>query len=325
MVKPLRKIDIKKVVSLLGTVIMIVSLYFVVMRIIEMRDGIDLTVLANVWVLIPLLLVVLAESTAVLFTSENFRKIVAGISGINISRPIAIKAYNNANIYKYIPGGVMLLIGRNQMAIETDELKHSKVALATVLEGALWIVSALILSSVFSLDYVLHYIRQLEFQYTELILGAALLAVLLVIFILFRFRHKLFGDTFDIKNETKGLRITALIKRFPVMLVIVSFWGFSFMTTMAILGQPITFSLGITIAGLYIMSWLIGFLTPGAPGGLGIREIVLLMFLGATIYEGLLLSAIVIHRAIQVVSDLVAFAIAHSYAYKKAHNKQVET
>jgi len=317
MVKQLRKIDIKKLASLLGTVLMIVSLYFVVTRIIEMRDGIDLAVLASAWVLIPLLLVVFAESAVVLFTSENFRKIVVGISGINISRPVAIKAYNNANIYKYIPGGVMLLIGRNQMAIETDELRHSKVALATVLEGALWVVSALVLSSVFSLDYVVHYIRQLDFQYAELIFGTAVVVVLFVIFFLYRFRYKLFGDTFDIKNETKGLRISALLKRFPVMLVIVSFWGFSFMTTLAILGQPITFSLGITIAGLYIMSWLIGFLTPGAPGGLGIREIVLLMFLGTTIYEGFLLSAIVIHRAIQVVSDLIAFGIARSYAYKK--------
>lgn len=317
----LRKIDIKNVVSFAGTVLMIVSLYFVIMRIIEMQDDIDLSILANAWVLIPLLLVVLAESLVIIFTSENFRKIVSGISGINVSRPLAIKVYNTANIYKYIPGGVMLLIGRNRMAVETEGLGHGKVALATLLEGVMWIISALILSSIFALDYTLHYIRQLEFQYAGLIIGAAVLVLLIAIPILYRFRHKLLKDTLDIKSETEGIRVTALLKRLPVMLLIVCFWGFSFLATMTILGQPITLYLGITIAGLYIMSWVIGFLTPGAPGGLGIREIVLLMFLSATVYEGLLLSAIVIHRAIQVIGDLVAYAIAWSYAHIKGKRK----
>jgi len=303
---------------------MVIALYFVVTRIIEMRGDIDFSVLASVWVLLPLLLIVLAESVAVLFTSDNFRKIVESLSGVKISKPVGIRAYNNANIYKYIPGGVMLVIGRNQMAIETDGLGHTKVALGTVVEGVLWVVAALVLSSAFALDYVLHYIRLIEFEYLGFILGAAVLILLLVIFILYRFRHKIFSDTIDIESDAKGLRMTALLKRFPVMLLIVCFWGFSFMTTVAVLGQPMTISLGITIAGLYIMSWVIGFLTPGAPGGLGIRELVLLMFLGATIYEGLLLSAIVIHRAIQVLGDVVAFGIAAGYARFSRNTKNTD-
>ena len=313
----LKKIDVKKIASLLGTVLMFVALYFVVMRIIEMRDNIDLSILANLWVLIPLLLLILWESLVMIFTSENFRRIVMSISGVKVSKPIAIKAYNNGNIYKYIPSGVMLLLGRNQMATKTEGLSHGKVALATILEGIIWIVCALILASVFALDYVVYYIRQLEIEYLGVIVTAVALIVLLVILLIYRFRHKLLGDMLDIKSETQGLRMTGLLRRLPLMLLIVTFWSLSFMTTMAILGQPLTLYLGIKIAGLYIMSWLIGFITPGAPGGLGIREIVLLMFLGATVYDGILLSAIVIHRLIQVISDVVAFGIARCYAYIK--------
>ena len=312
------KFDVKKLVSLLGTLVMGIALYFVITRIIEMRDDIDFTVFANLWVLLPLLLLVLWESLIIIFTSENFRKLVVSISGVEVSRPAAIKAYNNGNIYKYIPSGVMLLLGRNQMAVETKGLKHRKVAFTTILEGAMWIVCALILSAVLALDYVVHYVRQLDLQYLGVAIGTIVPILLVLLFLLYRFRNKLFGDTFDLKSEIEGLKVTAVLKRLPVMLLIVGVWGSSFLVTMAILGQPLTLYVGVAIVGLYIMSWLIGFITPGAPGGLGIRELILLMFLGATVYEGLLLSAIVIHRGVQIAGDIVAFGIARGYYYLKS-------
>ncbi|MCL2427559.1 MAG: hypothetical protein FWD05_14645, partial [Oscillospiraceae bacterium] len=112
--------------------------------------------------------------------------------------------------------------------------------------------------------------------------------------------------------------------RLATMLVIVNFWGVSFLATMTILGQPFSLNLGVTIIGIFIMSWLIGFLTPGAPSGLGIREIVLLMFLSGIVYEDILLSAIIIHRLLQVCGDIVAYGIAWSYARIKLKDELSE-
>jgi len=307
-----RKFDLKKIASLAGTILMIASLFFISMRLVDMRGDLDLSTLASPWVLFPLLLVVFGESITVILASVNFRNLVADVSGIIVSRPSAIKVYNSANMYKYIPGGVMYVIGRNQMAIDTDGLSHGKVAMATVLEGVLWVVAAIILSSIFALEYSLLYIQQIELHFVGLVLG---LLVLIAILFLYRFRHYLLKNMRITNHKTKSFHKATLAKRLPFMLAIVSLWGASFLATMTILGQPITFSLGITIVGLYIMSWVIGFLTPGAPSGLGIREVVLLMFLSGIVYEEILLSTIVIHRALQVAGDIVAYGMAWSYAH----------
>jgi len=71
-----------------------------------------------------------------------------------------------------------------------------------------------------------------------------------------------------------------------------------------------------TIIGLYVLSWLAGFITPGAPSGLGIREAVMLMFMGAMVYEPVLLSAIVTHRALNVVGDMFSLCVGHGYSVR---------
>ena len=311
MMKQQRKFDLKKIASLAGTILMIASLFFISMRFVDMRGDLDLSILTSPRVLIPLLLVIFGESVTVILASANFRNLVADVSGIIVNRPSAIKVYNNANMFKYIPGGVMYVIGRNQMAIETDGLSHGKVALATLFEGVLWAVAAIILSSIFAIEYSLLYIQQLNFHFVGLALG---LVVFIVMLFLYRFRYHLLKKTFNTEDKDKGFQVRTVVKRLPFMLVIVSLWGASFLATMTILGQPFILSLGITIVGLYIMSWVIGFLTPGAPSGLGIREVVLLMFLGAIVYEEILLSTIVVHRALQIAGDIVAYGIAWSYA-----------
>jgi glycosyltransferase 2 family protein len=61
------------------------------------------------------------------------------------------------------------------------------------------------------------------------------------------------------------------------------------------------------VCGAFIMSWLLGLLTPGAPAGLGVREMVLYFLLGGQIAQADLLLAIILSRAITVLGDLVFF------------------
>jgi len=303
----LRKMDLKKTASIAGSVLMVASLFFIGMRFAEMWDDLNFQVFASAWTIVLLLFVVMGEGFNVLIVAENFRYLVKDLSKLVISRALVMKVYNNANMYKYIPGGFMYVVGRSQLAIEVDELSHTKVALSTVIEGVLWAVSALILSLIYASDFLIIYINQLELNFARavwLVLGLVLLAA---IFMVYRLRHR-------IKEKAKGLRVGIIIKRLLTMIFIVNFWGVSFLATVTILGQPFSLSLGVTIVGLYIMSWLIGFLTPGAPSGLGVREIVLLMFLGGIVNEDILISAIVIHRGLQVSGDLFAYGMAWCYA-----------
>ena len=314
--KIITKIDIKKAVSFAGTILMGVALIFVFIRLFHMRENLDFTILSSAWVIIALLLIMLLEGAFVIFASMNYRSIVMDISGVFVPFYTAIKIYNITNMYKFIPGGLMQVIGRNRLALETKNLGHGKVALSTLIEGVLWALAAIILSITYAFNYFVYYIRQLN---TLLWLGLIFVFVMVIsAFIFKRFQTRLQETINNIRRNAKRPLRIILTKHLLYMLIMISFWGLSFLATLTVLGQSFTLSLGILVAGLYILSWVLGYLTPGAPSGLGIREFVLLMSLGGIISEEILLQAIVVHRVLQIVGDIVAYVMSMAYAHIRA-------
>ncbi len=63
------------------------------------------------------------------------------------------------------------------------------------------------------------------------------------------------------------------------------------------------------IVGAYVLAWLSGFVTPGSPAGLGIRELVLLFLLNGIVGGKDLLVAVVLGRIVSVSGDIVFFAV----------------
>lgn len=69
-------------------------------------------------------------------------------------------------------------------------------------------------------------------------------------------------------------------------------------------------SLWIPMGGAYVIAWLAGLVTPGAPAGLGVREVVLLFLLKGNIAEADLLLAVLLGRVVTVVGDVLFFGVA---------------
>jgi glycosyltransferase 2 family protein len=67
----------------------------------------------------------------------------------------------------------------------------------------------------------------------------------------------------------------------------------------------------------YTCAWLSGFFVPGAPGGLGVRELVFVGLFRSACGEGTAVGLAVILRLVSSVSDLVTYAIAAMMAVKK--------
>lgn len=76
-------------------------------------------------------------------------------------------------------------------------------------------------------------------------------------------------------------------------------------TLWLVTGQAPAAPLGV--GGAYIVAWLAGLVTPGAPAGIGVREAVLLFLLGSVASPADLLLAVLLGRCITVVGDLVFF------------------
>ncbi len=79
-------------------------------------------------------------------------------------------------------------------------------------------------------------------------------------------------------------------------------------------------SLWLSVGGAYVLAWLAGFVTPGAPAGVGVRELVLMFLLQGLVNEADLLLVIVLGRAITVSGDLAFFLFAsllHGNTYER--------
>jgi len=227
------KFGAKKIISWAGTLLMLVSLGFIVRRF--MNYGIDFSLLTSPLVVIGLFSVAFGEGLAMLTAALNFRALVKNISGVVVERPLAMVVYLTSNLYKYIPGGVMYVAGRHRMVVETENLTHPKMVFATITEGVLFVIGALIVAVSLSLDHTMNYIRQLDvLPVIMLVLGIVLLAATVPLFI---FRQKISAGLKKFWATVEILRFPVLVKRLSYAILLMFLWGLTFLLTLMLLGN----------------------------------------------------------------------------------------
>ncbi|MFT6527985.1 MAG: uncharacterized membrane protein YbhN (UPF0104 family) [Celeribacter sp.] len=75
---------------------------------------------------------------------------------------------------------------------------------------------------------------------------------------------------------------------------------------------------------VFSMAWLAGFVTPGAPAGLGVREAVILAFLTPVFGPAVALGVSILHRLLCTIVDLITSALGW-LLFVKAKKNHVET
>ena len=220
------------------------------------------------------------------------------------------------NIYKYLPGNVFQYVGRNKLAADMN-ISHVDVACATVLDilfCVFWtgIISVILLGSKIA-ELMGKYGRNL------LIVGAVgiVLMIVMIFLIRFKFREKLasyisrYSKAFEKENRPtlmKGIFYYLLQNSVSAVMY--------FICLMLIVGSDASTKEFVTLTGAFMFAWIIGFVTPGAPGGIGIREGVMLFVCGNSFSDKIVLYVLVM-RLSSVFADVAAFAIGKIYAGKK--------
>ena len=296
----------KRAISAIGTILMLTSFVFIMRRI--MQYDIDFSFSPIMWMW--LLLIALAIACGLIFAAFNFRWLLGNLSALYLEPRLTIKTYCIANLYKYLPGSVMYVLGRNRLALEITGLTHVRVAGATVLEGMFIALAATAISGLFIYNYFIYFANQIG----PIIWAAiGLLTLILAIGAIF-FRKRLTAGLVAFREGAKGFNFKAMARLMGSCVLIMLVLGSSFVALLIILGQPIAWHQVTTLIGLYVLSWLMGFITPGAPGGLGVREAVILMVMGGVMYEGLLVYAVITHRILTIIGDVFAYCIALAYS-----------
>lgn len=308
----------KKWYQYIGNIFMIFALLFLFRKIITYQ--IDYTLLTKTSNVVCLFGCSLLYGIHIFLLCIAWRILLNIVTEKKIPYVIACNVWSKSNLLKYIPGNIFQYVGRNSIAPVLN-LNHSDVALATALE---------ILINVFSVFLIgtLCYSSGLKLWYQEYwatikqwLLIVFALVLIILFFGVFFFKNRLLVFYTKVK---KLFNIKNIIKEIGCILFF-CFWAiYTSFLYIIILHQILGLRLNLqdirVISGAFLLSWLIGFLMPGSPGGIGVRETVLTLILGNQFPVKEILLGIVLYRIINVFGD--CFGLLFAIIYKKSKKRK---
>ncbi len=295
----------KKYYKVIGTIVTVIALVFVVKKIVTM--DVDWSMFASGRIIALIGGCVLVQTAVILFMSMPWVRFVRILSGTNIPMKDALPVYTKSNLMKYVPGNIFQYVGRNQLAADL-KISHVDVACATVLDIVCSMVTPLLLIVVLMGKNMMELIRTYSTNFL-LVLGAGI-AVLVLLFLLLRWKFREPLQRYFEKYR-KLLNRKILIRVLGVFLLYVA----QYIISTAMYAVPAVFlfdvpaeKLGLFL-GTYLFSWIIGFITPGAPGGIGIREAVMMLMCGSFLDTNTIMLYAVTMRLISTFGDIAAFLV----------------
>jgi len=225
--------------------------------------------------------------------------------GYTVPRAQLVSWYYTGQLGKYVPGGVWAVVGRAEMAVRGGVPRADAYSVTGLSMFTTYSAAALCAA----LGSLLSWERP--------IIGAALLLALvfgLSVYAIAPLRQRLMGLLRKVTSGTNEL--TAPKDMLALTIVQVPAW------IMISLSTTITaHAFGAEVGVLHMffvssLSWLIGFLVIGAPGGLGVRESIFTGLLSASIGTSTALSLAVASRMIFVSVDFLGALIFNVIARK---------
>lgn len=294
-----------QLIKIIGNIATVVSLLFIIRRFWKYRD--ELSSIFDLRTTSCFFLVSICLSVVVCINAFVFMQILIVISKRQIQYSLVLSIYVKSNIYKYLPGNIMHVVGRNQIAVDTG-LSHAKVVLASMIEIFLSLIAACILSLFFLNRILPVYIDILP--KVRLLFLFFMIATVIGFFIFFYFRKRIkdYLLAMNILCDRKTLINIILAIVYYLTTQIIS--GLAYLGMIILMGFEVDLDYYYIIVGVYVFSWVAGMVTPGSPGGLGIREVMLSITLGGILKPELVATSVIVNRFNTIVGDILAIPIA---------------
>ncbi|WP_341524771.1 lysylphosphatidylglycerol synthase domain-containing protein [Nostoc sp. UHCC 0302] len=222
-----------------------------------------------------------------------------------------IQVYLKTNVAKYLPGNIWHHYGRI-VAAKNANISAGAATLSVLLEPLLMAAAALIIIVLFGSQFAATN-TSLVLQILQLLSLAIVLCAIHPWFLnpVIRFLYKLKAK----KSATSAQPIVAFtVERYPLrpLLGELGFLGLrsiGFILTMFALGS-LNMSQIPLLVGAFSCAWLLGFVVPGAPGGLGVFEATAIALLQHHFPPALVISAIALYRLISILAETAGAALA---------------
>lgn len=206
------------------------------------------------------------------------------------------KVYLKSQIMKYLPGNIFHFMYRHQQT-KNKNFTHKQLGMAAFYESLLLVMAAFIMANL-----LLYWSDQITWLTDWL--PVPFWAIVLMEFI---------GAIFMTRILINTGALTALTSYF------IYFTGMGLITYILIgaLGfesQPYLF-----ITACFALSWLTGYVIPGAPGGTGVRELIFILLCSPKMAEHEALIIIALIRLISIFSETAIYFIAEKLSRPYRH------
>jgi uncharacterized membrane protein YbhN (UPF0104 family) len=222
----------------------------------------------------------------------NWQMIVGAVSNGELPHRLTLYSYTDTQIAKYIPGNVAHLVSRH-VRLRNRGVSDKELGLAALLELISLPLAAVLTAAFFMTVWP---IRSAT-RFADLFSGPAPLVIVLL-------------------GLVAGLASFVLPPRlqWSAAARIVSLAVLIACLFMGLLGLNLSMTLSLfassppsTVIPAAILAWLVGFLTPGSPGGIGTREASILLLLNGIAPESTLLLTALIFRMVTIGGDVVCY------------------
>ncbi len=212
----------------------------------------------------------------------------------------AYRIHSRTQVAKYLPGNVFHFAGRHVRALRLGA-ENRPLLFASAAEILLMLLAAAGLT-VLALPRLHVVLGSVEFRLTTVAFLGFAVALIPAAFIGRRLLRRF--------TRVEVGSLAPALACYAALLLAVSGLFLGLLT--AVSGDDALWAWREVLGG-YALSWAIGFVTPGAPAGLGVREAVLVCLLGPQLGRSAVLTAALLMRLVTSLGDVVFFLQAVAF------------
>jgi len=280
-----QKEKIKQIVYLLGKTLGILGLIFVFYTLSQEYTFSSFTQQFLLFLdILPLLIVL--NILSVLIGIYAWHKMLLHYSVHHFNYVLSYYYFSKTEIAKYLPGNVFHFIGRQALASKLD-ITQKQMAKTSFLFSFLLLTGTMITGTLFAFLS-----QEIPLVILTLLGLSSIITLISLIYIYPSFPMR--------KKVSMNLYLALSIAMQGIMLGIIVLYQ----------SENFSYTLFFQCVSIYTISWLIGFVTPGASGGLGIREgvfIAIVSYLQINIDANIIIFSVLLVRLINIGVDVILY------------------
>lgn len=290
----------QKTLKIIGNILCVISIIFIIIFFIN--SDADFSVILQPKILLVILMLGFFVSISIIAFALAWKSNLEMFTSKKMNSIQIASIYTRANLSKYIPGNIMHFISRNILGSELG-LNQKDMGVSSIIEVILQVLVILI--------FVLCLVSDILFDSINLAIKNGQMKLQTLIFIVLGLAAIIiFIAVYAIKKrKTLVLRPKNLLLSSVYYLIFCIINSVAFVIIIFATQDSLNGFNNFTLSGYYMLAWFLGFITPGAPSGLGIREYILLMLLTPVFPKSEVLLLMIIMRIVTILGDLFSFAM----------------